>query len=336
MKMNRSVLFVDDDFRVLQAYGRLLHKIYNMTLARNADEALSIVGQNGPFAVVVADYQMPGMNGVELLSLIRRLAPETIRIMLTGQTDTRVAISAINEGDVFRFLTKPCDNEEMIATINEAIEQYHFITEERTARHEQICKEEKLKTINNSVRSAQEILQQKDSFTAQHQLRVAQLAAAISRMLYLEPDKVNQIEIAAKVHDIGKFFIPNELLNRPGKVSSMELEVLQTHSRNGYEILRLLDFYKPIADCVLQHHERIDGSGYPQGLKGGEILLEARIIGVADVVEAIASPRPYRRSLGIEIAIHEIESKKGIRYDLDVVEACVSLFRKNAFHFNQV
>ncbi|PKP55036.1 hypothetical protein CVT91_16875, partial [Candidatus Atribacteria bacterium HGW-Atribacteria-1] len=139
--------------------------------------------------------------------------------------------------------------------------------------------------------------------------------------------------IAALVHDIGKINIPSEILSKPSKLNNMEFSLIKNHPKVGYDILRRIDFFWPVAKIVLQHHEKIDGSGYPKGLKNNNILLEAKIIGVADVVEAMSSHRPYRPALGIDKALEEIYQNKGILYDPEVVDVCLKLFKKKEFEF---
>ncbi|HEN21167.1 MAG TPA: HD domain-containing protein, partial [Desulfobacteraceae bacterium] len=141
--------------------------------------------------------------------------------------------------------------------------------------------------------------------------------------------------IAGNIHDIGKMSVPAEILVKPGRLSEIEMELMKAHPRTGYDILKVVDLPATTAEIVLQHHERLDGSGYPQGLKGEEILLEAQIMAVADVVEAMASHRPYRPSRGLEAALEEIEKNRGILYHNDVVDVCLSLFRENGFSFEQ-
>jgi len=156
---------------------------------------------------------------------------------------------------------------------------------------------------------------------------------AIAQEMKLPEDKIEGIRIAALVHDIGKINIPAEILSNPSKLNEMEFSLIKNHPKVGYDILRKIDFPWPVAQIVFQHHERLDGSGYPQGLKVEKILLEARIMAVADVVEAISSHRPYRPALGIDKALEEISKNKGILYDLEVVNACLKLFKEKEFKF---
>jgi PAS domain S-box-containing protein len=171
----------------------------------------------------------------------------------------------------------------------------------------------------------------RDPYTAGHQQRVARLAVAIARELALPEQQIQGLYLAGIVHDVGKIDIPAEILNKPGKLSKLQYQLIQAHAEAGYDIVKGVDFPWPIAEMVRQHHERLDGSGYPHGLKGDAILPEARILTVADVVEAMMSHRPYRASLGIEAALAEIEEGKGRIYDPAAVEACTALFRQNRF-----
>ncbi len=185
--------------------------------------------------------------------------------------------------------------------------------------------------LTGAVYSLSAAIEKRDPYTAGHQKRVAVLSREIAIRMGMPQHQIDGLYLSALVHDIGKIYIPAEILNRPGRVTDIEMAMIKTHPEVGYEILKVIDFDWPIAEIVLQHHERIDGSGYPFHLKQDEILLEARIIGLADVVEAIASHRPYRPSLGIDTALDLIERKKGVLFDPDIVDICVRLFRKEGF-----
>lgn len=177
------------------------------------------------------------------------------------------------------------------------------------------------------------MVEMKDPFTAGHQIRVAQLTSAIARKLNLTEEQIAILNTAATIHDIGKIYVPSDILSKPGKLNPLEYEIIQTHVRGSYEILKEIDFAGPIAEIVFQHHERMDGSGYPRALKGEDILPEAKILIVADAVEAMSSHRPYRASMGIDKALEEISINRGKLYDEAAVDACLELFRNNEFEF---
>lgn len=173
----------------------------------------------------------------------------------------------------------------------------------------------------------------RDFYTAGHQCRVASLAVAIAEELHLSWEKVEGLRVAGIIHDIGKIAMPAEILAKPSRLTKTEFQLIKDHPRIGYEIVKSIEFPWPVAHIILQHHERVDGSGYPEGLLGEAILLEARILAVADVVEALSSHRPYRPALGIEKALEEIRRGRGIRYDMRVVDTCLKLFRDRRFSF---
>jgi len=189
------------------------------------------------------------------------------------------------------------------------------------------------KTMDAAIDTMSRIIEVKDPYTAGHQQRVSQLATAIAKELHLPKDKVEGIRIASLIHDIGKIGLPIEILSKPTRLNDIEFSLIKGHSQIGYDILKSIDFSYPVAQIVLQHHERLNGSGYPNNLKGDKILLEALIIGVADVVEAMSSHRPYRPALGIDKALEEISKNKGILYDPKVVNACLKLFKEKGFKF---
>jgi PAS domain S-box-containing protein/putative nucleotidyltransferase with HDIG domain len=193
---------------------------------------------------------------------------------------------------------------------------------------------EKLKKITEgAIQTMATIVETRDPYTAGHQQQVTRLACAIANDLGLSEDQVNGIRMAAAIHDIGKIYIPAEILSKPGTLGSLEFAMIREHPRVGYDILQKIEFPWPVADIVLQHHERLDGSGYPAGISGEQLLLEAKIIGVADVVESMSSHRPYRPGLGLAKALREIESQRGVLYDSDIVDVCLSLFKDKGFRF---
>jgi PAS domain S-box-containing protein/putative nucleotidyltransferase with HDIG domain len=189
------------------------------------------------------------------------------------------------------------------------------------------------RALEGIIRAMSVTIEMRDPYTAGHQRRVSKLACAIARKIGLPETQIEGIRMAGEIHDIGKIYVPAEILSKPGKLTDIEFTIIKTHSQVGYDILKNIEFPWPIADIVAQHHERLDGSGYPAHLKGDAILLEANIIIVADVVEAMSSHRPYRPSHGIDKAITEITQNKGVLYDATVVDHCVRLFRETDFSF---
>jgi PAS domain S-box-containing protein len=190
------------------------------------------------------------------------------------------------------------------------------------------------KIMEGIISAMEKLVEKKDMYTVGHQRRTAELARAIGATMGLAKEQLECIYIAAIIHDVGKIFVSGAILNKKDKLTDYEYDIIKKHPDAGYEILKTIDFPWPLADIVLQHHERLDGSGYPYGLKGDRIYLESRIISVADVVEAITFERPYRPALGIDRALEEIENKKGVLYDPEVVDICVELFREKKFSWS--
>jgi len=191
------------------------------------------------------------------------------------------------------------------------------------------------KTLNDAIGTMVKIVELRDPYTAGHQQKVADLAAAIAREMKFEDGEIDHLKTAAVIHDIGKIHVPSEILSKPGKLSDIEFALIKTHAQNGYTIVKGMDFPGEVAETVLQHHERLDGSGYPNGLKAADMLMKAKILAVADVVEAMASQRPYRPALGIDKALEEIYNNRGRLYDPVVVAACLKLFQKEGFKFTE-
>jgi PAS domain S-box-containing protein/putative nucleotidyltransferase with HDIG domain len=189
------------------------------------------------------------------------------------------------------------------------------------------------KTLDETVQSLASAVEMRDPYTAGHQERVANLACAIAKEMGVPDAQIEGIRMAGLIHDIGKIYVPAEILNKPSRLNEAEIMLIKKHPQVGYDILKGIEFPWPIAQIVLQHHERMLGTGYPQGLSGGDILLEARIIGVADVVEAMYSYRPYRPSMGVEKTLQEISKNRAILYDPVVVDACIKLFTEKGFKF---
>jgi PAS domain S-box-containing protein/putative nucleotidyltransferase with HDIG domain len=191
------------------------------------------------------------------------------------------------------------------------------------------------KALGGTVQAIASVVESKDPYTAGHQRRVADLARTIAREMGLSQEQIEGLRVAGTIHDIGKVSVPAEILSSPRKLTNLEFSLIKTHAQSGYDILKDIEFPWPIARMVLEHHERINGSGYPNGLTGDQILTESRILAVADVVEAMATHRPYRAALGLDKALEEITRNKGVLYDLDAADACLHLFRKKGYEIKE-
>ena len=189
------------------------------------------------------------------------------------------------------------------------------------------------KVLEETIKTLASIVEIKDPYTSGHQEKVTEIATLIAIEMGLEQDRVSAVRTAASIHDIGKINIPASILSKPGKVSEIEYNMIKTHPEASYNMIKNIEFSWPVANIVLQHHERINGSGYPQNLKGSDILLEAKILAVADVLEAMNSHRPYRPSLGLDKAIRELEENKAILYDAGIVDICIKLVNREVINF---
>lgn len=289
-----------------------------MEFADTLAKGLAKLAGTCPDAVLL-DLSLPDAKGIEAIDAVRAAAPSVPVIVVTGYQDEEMALNAVKHGCQDYLLKGEGDGRSIRRTILYGIERMAMEMERRSSA-------ERLKQVlRQTVRTVSLALEMRDPYTTGHQRRVAQLAGAIGRHMGLPPDMVEGIETGSLIHDIGKIHIPAEFLSRPGKLSSEAFQVIKTHPRIGWEIIRNIDFPWPVAEMVRQHHECLDGSGYPDGLKGDEIILEARIIAVADVFEAIVSHRPYRPALGLAAAVDEIQRNSGNHYDPAVVRACLDL-----------
>jgi len=224
--------------------------------------------------------------------------------------------------------------EELAALRKQAVELKEAEAERKRAEEELEQSLDKLRrAIEGSIQAMASITEMRDPYTAGHQRRVAKLACAIAEEIGLSKEQIETIHVAGTLHDIGKVYLPAEILSKPGKLNNIEMKLIKTHPQLGREILKMIEFPWVVCPIVLQHHERIDGSGYPEGLEGENITLEAKILGVADVVEAMPSHRSYRPALGIDKALEEISRSRSILFDSQAVDACLRLFIEKGFKF---
>lgn len=365
---NSTIILTIDDEEVFRKnlVMYLSDSGYTVIQASNGREGLELFRTHNP-DLVLLDLRMPEMNGNEFLAISSKEKPETPVIVISGTGTLKDAIGALKDGAV-DFIMKPLPDIMVLEhAIQKALERKELRqenlryreglerqVEERTSElrtlnqrlktevRERIFAEDTLiksiSSLRNSIEGAIKTIaymaEIRDPYTGGHQQRVASLSKNIAADMGFPEDRIDGVFHAAMLHDIGKISIPFEILNRPGELSDMDRTYIQRHPVIGYEILRMIEFPWPVAQIVLQHHERLNGTGYPEGLTAEYILLEAKIIAVADVVESIATHRPYRASLGLDKALQEIDHGKNTLYDERVVESCISLFEKGSFHFD--
>ncbi len=326
-----KILAVDDTPAALKLLTELLQaEGYEVRSAINGELALHSAISNPP-ELILLDVRMPVMDGFEVCRRLKA-QPETRDvpiIFVSALSETNDKVNGFELGAV-DFVTKPYQREELLMRVQTHLE----ITRLRN-RLESLV-DERTNELRSSmlafVTAIASTVEMRDPYTAGHQRRTAHLASAIARELQLPDYLIEGLNLASVVHDIGKIKIPAEILCKPGRLDELEFGLIKRHPETGYEILKSIDFPWPIANIVLQHHERLDNSGYPYGLMGDEILLEAKILSVADVVEAMSSHRPYRAGLGVEAALNEITRHKGVLYDASVVDACLILFKEKDYN----
>ncbi len=278
----RTVLFVDDDASVLQAIRQLFSDDAAMRLlvASSGEEALEIV-RNEDVWLVVSDNHMPGISGIELLELVRHISPRTGRILMTAHADLKTAIDAINISEAFRFIIKPWDNDEFKSIVYEAVERSEVV---RELAHCEV----------GTISSIAQAIELKDPYTRGHCDRVAEYASTLAMKVGLSNENIVHIKYGGWLHDCGKIGVPKSVLNFPGRLDEAGMKIIHRHSLWGAEVARQAGLPAEVVNMILYHHEKYDGSGYPYGLKGEEITLEARIVTIADVFDSLRTRRPYR------------------------------------------
>ncbi|MHC4455598.1 MAG: HD domain-containing phosphohydrolase [Planctomycetota bacterium] len=306
---------------------------YNCLTACDGEEGLKVLATEA-IDVVITDISMPILNGIELTRKVKEKYDSDV-IIMTGHIDEFKYEDIVDLG-ASDFLKKPVSIRELILRLKRVLRERTILFQRNQAEDELKQSLEKLRRAFGGIINAMaETIEKRDPYTAGHQRKVANLAKAIAREIGLSQDQIEGLAMAGVIHDLGKISIPTEILVKPGQLTQFEFGIMKMHPKVGYDILKTIEFPWPVADIVLQHHERVDGSGYPQGITGKEILVEARILAVADVVEAMAYHRPYRPALGIDLALEEISKNRDTLYDSSVVAACLRLFRQKDYKLEQ-
>ncbi len=313
--MNEKILCVDDDPNILEAYQRALRKRLNIETALGGEEALAAIVNQGPYAVVVADMRMPGMNGVQLLAKVKEIAPDTVRMMLTGNADQQTALEAVNEGQIFRFMTKPCSPEDFAKVLEAGIAQYRLVTAERELLS---------KTLSGSVKVLTDILSLASPTAFGRASRVRRLAGQLAGRLRLED--AWQVEIGAMLSQIGCVAVPDEILDKAyqGKeLSRKESDAFEAYPLVGQELISHIPRLQEVAKIIAYQNQRFDGSGFPPDGKLGEALpAGSRVLKVALDFDALASSGTAN-----DLAMAEMNAREGW-YDpavLDVLRKTLAI-----------
>ncbi len=317
------VLFVDDEPKILKALTRACRaERYEVLTATSPDDALAIMAE-APIAVVVSDQEMPGSCGTAFLARVRQLFPETIRILLTGSSELRIAADAVNEAGIHRLLTKPWDDAVFLETIRSAL-QAHAHSEPGLRR-----------ACLDTIRALVEAVDAKDAYTRGHSERVAVFASRIALQLGVSRSCAEQIYLAGLLHDVGKIGVPDAILGKPTRLTREEHAQIRRHPVVGARILEPVALLRGIVPAVRHHHEWFDGStrGYPDQLSGSEIPYASRVILVADTIEAMTADRPYRRAVSLADAATELVRFRGSQFDPEVTDAFLALFEDEGDEF---
>ncbi len=311
VKMSEKILIIDDEIGVLQAIKRIFCDLgFEVLVSSNPIEALSFINDQD-IAVVVADQKMPEMSGLELLSRLKTMAPDIKRIMLTGYGDLNIAMSAINECDVFRFISKPWNDKQLIEAVTDAINEYRIV---KSMRH----------SDESMLLSLAQTVELKDPYTRGHCDRVADVALSIAEHLGLPPETKKSIMHGSWLHDCGKIGIPEAILNKDGPLSPEEMDIIKKHPVWGAHVAELAMCSETVINIINYHHERYDGLGYPEGKRGKDIPLEARIVATADIFDALVSDRPYRKAFSVDKTLAILEGMRNKELDPELLDIFLS------------
>jgi putative two-component system response regulator len=297
-----TIMFVDDEAGIRNSLKRLFaDSPHNVLLAASAAEALQLLRTN-TCALIVSDNQMPGETGIEFLNKARQLAPDTVRVMMTAYADLGTALNAINYCEAYRFVVKPWDNQELVELVNTCIMRFELV--------------QSLRLNDEAIyRSLSQAIELKDHYTRGHCDRVVEYSLALGKRMGLSPDTLIHLQHGAMLHDCGKIGVPEATLNFPGRLDDEQMSVIRKHPDWGGEVARAAGMHQITVNIVLYHHEHYNGKGYPTGLAGDDIPLEARIVAVADVFDALASDRPYRKAMPPDVAMREFLAMSGTVLD---------------------
>lgn len=326
-----KILLIDDETMITTTLSTLIEMMldYEVITFNNPKTLIeSGILENEKIDLVISDFIMPYMNGLDLLSLIKEKQPHIIPILLTGYSDKDSAIKSINELGLYYYLEKPWDNSELIkviqngldkAKLEDQLSQKIVVIEKKNqeiSRLYDLLRRDFDKEMGNVLEfivSLTNLVEAKDAYTDNHTRRVSDLAIALGKRKSLNHEQLRHIEIGAMIHDIGKVSTPESILNKPGPLTTAEFEIMKNHPEAGARIIRPISALQKPSEMVLSHHEKLDGSGYPHGLKADEISIETRIITISDIFDALYTDRPYRKGMPLDktLSILKEDADKG-------------------------
>lgn len=334
-----KILIVDDEQNVLNSLRRLLiREKYEVFCAESASEGLKILRTN-QIHVIICDRMMPEMDGIEFFEKASGISPDSMRILLTGFASMESALAAINRSHVHSFLTKPWSNDILLTTVKRACEHIELFLENK--RFQKIIEDQNRELLSLNSSLSDKVLERtiqleeaideginilanaaeaKDKCTGDHIIRVRNMVFDMCRKLDMPIYEAHKTALFSILHDVGKIYIPDSILNKPGPLDAEEWEVMKTHTIAGCKILGKKDFYQTAREIARSHHENFDGSGYPDGLSGDKIPLSARIVAIADVYDALSSERPYKKAWSHERIIEEMESLSVKKFDPGILK----------------
>jgi len=354
-----TLLFVDDEENIQRSLQRVFHREgYNILTASNGKEGLEKIAQN-KVDLILSDHKMPQMTGVEFLKEAKKTSPDTVRIILTGYADAQAAMDAINKGEVYRYITKPWNDEDLKITVKRALQQYDLTIENRRLNELTKRQNEELQELNrdleervhrrtqeirekneelsklygnlernflDSIRAFASLVELRDTYTGSHSKRVAAFARSIAAEWGLEEREVLNVEIAAILHDIGKIGIPDRLLAKPyEEMGKEEKRTYEQHPIIGQASIQVIENLQQVGVLIRHHHENWDGSGYPDGLKEDSIPLGSRIISPVDAYDTLVNRRGYSQKITKFQAREKLKSERGIKFDPEVVNIFLEL-----------
>lgn len=319
--MTYKIMVVDDEPANLRLLERLFRRDHQVLTASSGDEALQLLKQHD-VAVLISDQRMPGMTGIELLKSTAEFRPHMVGMILTGYTDVGALVEGINCGHVYKYITKPWNNHDLRLTVERALQHYETNKSRNELAQENLRLNSRLQEMTRGiVRTIADALEARDEHVSGHARRVSGFATAIGRRMRLGLESIEQIGLAAFLHDIGKIGTPDSILLKPSALTDEERAVMEQHAERGARMLAGIPDMEEVADGLRYHHENFDGTGYPEGLSGEQIPLVARIIRVADAYDALTSPRPFREAHDHDTAIGQLENFVGTHFDPRVVQA---------------